>query len=115
MNQPTTQVLANTIRGGSFANKNDRSLLATRASDNLEYNRRVLLKFDTQNAIPAGSAVTSALLTLTVKTGSEDATRSIGVYQVTTSWNENEVTWNKRYSGRRLGHEGRRPRVEAGR
>ena len=98
LNQPTTQVLANTIRGGSFANKNDRSVLATRASDNLEYNRRALLKFDTQNNIPAGSVVSSALLTMTVKTGSADATRSIGVYQVTTSWNEAEVTWNKRYA-----------------
>jgi endonuclease/exonuclease/phosphatase family metal-dependent hydrolase len=97
LNQPS-QVLANTIRGGSFADKNDRSVLATRASDNLEYNRRLLLKFDTQNAIPAGSAVTSALLTVTVKTGSEDATRSIGVYQVTTSWNETQVTWNNRYT-----------------
>jgi endonuclease/exonuclease/phosphatase family metal-dependent hydrolase len=98
LNQPTTHVLANTIRGGTFANKNDKSVLATRASDNLEYNRRALLKFDTQNTIPAGSAVTSALLTLTVKAGSADAARSVSVYQVTTSWNENEATWNHRYA-----------------
>lgn len=98
LNQPTTHVLVNTIRGGSFANKTDRSVLATRSADNPEYNRRALLKFDTQNAIPVGSAVASALLTVTVKTGSPDAARSIGVYQVTTSWNESQVTWNKRYT-----------------
>ena len=55
-----------------------------------------MLKFDTQNTIPQGSAVTSALLTVTVKTGSEDASRRIGAYQVTTSWAENEITWNRR-------------------
>jgi endonuclease/exonuclease/phosphatase family metal-dependent hydrolase len=100
LNQPAdTQVVSATLRGGSFANKNLSTLLATRASDNPEYKRRALLKFDTQNTIPAGSAVTSALLTVTVKTGSQDASRSIGVYQVTTSWTEGQVTWNKRKSG----------------
>ena len=99
LNQPTTHVVSATVRGGSYANKTDQSLLATRAADNLEFNRRALLKFDTQNTIPAGSNVTSALLTVTVKTGSEDATRVIGAYQVTTSWTETEVTWNRRRSG----------------
>jgi len=96
LNQSAPQVVSATVRGGSYANKNNQSLLATRASDNLEYERRALLKFDTQNTIPAGSSVTSALLTVTVKTGSADATRSIGAYQVTTSWAETEVTWNNR-------------------
>jgi endonuclease/exonuclease/phosphatase family metal-dependent hydrolase len=99
LNQPASQVVSATVRGGSYANKTDTSVLATRAADSREYNRRALLKFDTQNTIPAGSAVTSARLTVTVKKGSADATRSIGVYQVTTSWTEGEVTWNKRKSG----------------
>jgi endonuclease/exonuclease/phosphatase family metal-dependent hydrolase len=99
LNQPAgAQVVSATLRGGSYADKNDSSVLATRASDNAEYTRRALLKFDTHNTIPAGSAVTSALLTVTVKTGSADASRSIGVYQVTTSWTEGEVTWNRRKS-----------------
>jgi endonuclease/exonuclease/phosphatase family metal-dependent hydrolase len=100
LNQPAgTQVVAATVRGGSFATKSDSSVLATRASDNVEYRRRGLLKFDTQNTIPAGSSVTSATLTLTVKEGSSDASRSIGVYQVTTSWTEGEVSWNRRKTG----------------
>ena len=93
-----SEVVYATIRGGSHANSNQSTLLATRPSTDPEYNRRALLKFDTHNHIPKGSTVTSALLTVTVKTGSEDSTRSIGAYQITTSWNEHEVTWRKRRS-----------------
>ena len=99
LNQPKTHVVSATIRGGTYANKNDQTLLATRSSDNLEYERHALLKFDTHNTIPAGSAVTSAKLTVTVKGGSADATRMVGAYQVTTSWGETEVTWKNRRSG----------------
>ena len=96
LNQATTQVEAATVRGGSYATKNERSVLATRASTDLEYHRRAFLKFDTQNTIPAGSSVSSALLTVTVKMGSEDASRLVGAYQVTTSWAESEITWKQR-------------------
>jgi endonuclease/exonuclease/phosphatase family metal-dependent hydrolase len=96
INQPLTQVVSATIRGGTYADKNDQSLLATRSADNLEDNRRAMLKFDTQNTIPAGTAVTSAVMTVTVKSGAADASRRIAAYQVTTSWAETEVTWNQR-------------------
>ena len=99
LNQPQTEVVAATIRGGTYANKNDQTILATRSSDNLEYERHALLKFDTHNTIPAGSAVSSAKLTMTVKGGSADATRMVGAYQVTTSWGETEVTWKSRRTG----------------
>jgi endonuclease/exonuclease/phosphatase family metal-dependent hydrolase len=98
LNQPP-QVLFATLRAGTYADKNVSATLATRASDNPDYRRRALLKFDTQNTIPAGSNVTSALLTVTVKLGSGDATRNIAAYQVTSSWTENEVTWKSRRSG----------------
>ena len=103
LNQATTQVEAATVRGGSYAKKNERSVLATRASSDLEYNRRAFLKFDTQNTIPAGSSVTSALLTVTVKMGSEDASRLVGAYQVTTSWAEAQITWKQRRTGKAWG------------
>jgi endonuclease/exonuclease/phosphatase family metal-dependent hydrolase len=96
LSQPTSDVVSATIRGGSFADKNAQWTLETRASDSLEYNRRALLKFDTENNIPKGSAVTSALLTLTVKSGSADASRTVGAYQTSLSWTESEVTWNSR-------------------
>jgi endonuclease/exonuclease/phosphatase family metal-dependent hydrolase len=96
LSQPDTHVVYATVRGGSFANINLDTILQTRASSNLEYLRRALLKFDTHNRIPAGASVTSAVLTVTVKSGSEDASRRIGVYQVRSSWAESEVTWKQR-------------------
>jgi len=99
LNAPSSEVLSATIRGGTYANTNQEWTLETRASDNLEYNRRALLKFDTENTIPKGAAVTSALMTVTVKDGSQDATRTIGAYQTTLSWTENQVTWKLRRSG----------------
>jgi endonuclease/exonuclease/phosphatase family metal-dependent hydrolase len=99
LSQPTSQVVSATLRGGTYAADNEQWTLETRASDNLEYNRRALLKFDTENTIPKGSNVTSALMTVTVKTGSEDATRKIGVYQTSLSWTETEVTWKQRRNG----------------
>jgi endonuclease/exonuclease/phosphatase family metal-dependent hydrolase len=99
LNQPTSQVVAATIRGGSYADKTDQWTLETRSADNVEYNRRALLKFDTENTIPKGSAVTSATLTVTVKTASQDATRTVGAYQTSLSWTETEVTWRERRSG----------------
>jgi endonuclease/exonuclease/phosphatase family metal-dependent hydrolase len=99
LSQPTSEVVWATLRGGTFAETNLSTLLATRAGANREYERRALLKFDTEHTIPGGSAVTSALLTVTVKSGSADASRAIGAYQVTTSWTENQVSWNKRRTG----------------
>jgi endonuclease/exonuclease/phosphatase family metal-dependent hydrolase len=100
LSQPTNQDVAATLRGGSYANQNNEWTLATRASsDNLTNERRALLKFDTENTIPQGTEITSALLTVTVKSGSPDATRTIGAYQTSLSWTENEVTWNLRRSG----------------
>lgn len=99
--QPNSQVVYATLRGGSYANRNLQGLLATRSADNLEYNRRALLKFDTHHTIPPRSHVTSALLTVTVKNGSSDSSRIVGAYQVRTSWTETQVTWNQRRTGQR--------------
>jgi endonuclease/exonuclease/phosphatase family metal-dependent hydrolase len=98
LEQPSTQVVWATVRAGSYANTNIQSALETRASSTPDYLRRTLLKFDTQNTIPAGAQVSSALLTITVKSGSGDTTRRIGAYQVTTSWDTDAVTWNHRKS-----------------
>jgi endonuclease/exonuclease/phosphatase family metal-dependent hydrolase len=93
---PRTHAWYATVRGGTYANTNLSTILETRSSTDPEYLRRALLKFDTQNTIPAGTAVTSAILTVTVKQGSGDASRRIGVYQVTTSWEDLEVTYKVR-------------------
>ena len=97
LNQSNPQVVYATLRAGSYADTNLPTVLTTRAADTASNHRRALLKFDTQNTIPDGSAVTSALMTLTVKGGSAAAAlRNIAAYQVTTSWGENETTWNDR-------------------
>jgi endonuclease/exonuclease/phosphatase family metal-dependent hydrolase len=101
-----SQVWSATVRGGTYANTNNHSTLETRAASDSSYQRNALLKFDTQNTIPKGSNVTSAILTITVKEGSGDATRRIGAYQITQSWEEPEVTWNNRKSGTPWGSKG---------
>ena len=95
LSQPTTQVVSATVRGGTYATQNEQWTLETRASDNLEYNRRALLKFDTENTIPKGSVVSSALMTVTVKTGSADATRTIGAFQTSLSWTETSEQYQR--------------------
>jgi endonuclease/exonuclease/phosphatase family metal-dependent hydrolase len=96
LQEPRTHAWYATVRGGTYANTNLSTILETRSSTDPEYLRRALLKFDTQNTIPAGASITSAILTVTVKQGSADASRRIGVYQVCTSWEELEVTYNVR-------------------
>jgi endonuclease/exonuclease/phosphatase family metal-dependent hydrolase len=96
-NDSRPDVVYATLRAGAYADTNLPTVLTTRAADTASNHRHALLKFDTQNRIPAGSSVTSALLTVTVKSGSAaDTTRTIGAYQVTTSWAETETTWNRR-------------------
>jgi endonuclease/exonuclease/phosphatase family metal-dependent hydrolase len=101
LNAPTTQVTDVMIQGGASANQNFNTLdsLATRASTNYDYLRRALLKFDTQNTIPSGSKIQSAIMTLTVKTGGTDAARQIGVFPVITSFAQEQATWNIRRTG----------------
>jgi len=98
INDSRPDVVYATLRAGAYADTNLPTVLTTRAADTSPNNhRRALLKFDTHHRIPAGSSVTSALLTVTVKSGSAaDATRTIGAYQVTTSWAETQTTWNRR-------------------
>ena len=97
-NDSRPDVVYATLRAGAYADTNLPTVLTTRAADTSANNhRRAMLKFDTQNRIPAGSSVTSALLTVTVKSGgTTDTSRTIGAYQVTTSWAETETTWNRR-------------------
>lgn len=94
-----TESNSTTIRGGSAANTNLSSdpVLATRASSDPEYARRIILKFDTQNTIPANTPITSAILTLTIAGGNSE-TRTISAYRISTSYEKREATWNRRYA-----------------
>ena len=96
LNQSRPQVVYGTLRAGSHKSRNLPTALITHPADDTNNLQRALVKFDTQNTIPAGSVVTSALMTLTLKRGSGGSSRRIGAYQVTTSWNETQMTWNRR-------------------
>ncbi|MEO8521549.1 MAG: DNRLRE domain-containing protein [Acidobacteriota bacterium] len=92
-----TDSSATVLRGGAYANTNLSSdlLLATRASGDATYVRRIALKFDTHNTIPAGTPIASALLTLTVAGGNAEP-RPIGAYRIAASYQEGEATWSRR-------------------
>jgi endonuclease/exonuclease/phosphatase family metal-dependent hydrolase len=104
LSQPGVEATDTTIRNGSYANTNlDGGVLVTRASTDPEWERRTLVKFDTQNTIPQGTSITSATLTLTVKSGlgSSGARRTVKVYRVTDGFLESDATWYTRMSGSR--------------
>jgi endonuclease/exonuclease/phosphatase family metal-dependent hydrolase len=106
LDAPDSEVVDTTIRAGSYANQNHNGdSLITRASDNLEYVRRALLKFDTHNTIPAGATIQSATLTVTVE-HSDPQTRTVSVYRVASSWDEGSATWKSRRSGQSWGTSG---------
>ena len=84
-----------TIRGGTYAGVNfNGGLLATKASPDPTYVRHVLLDFDTDTTIPAGTTVESATLTLTVHSGGGSTSRRVGIYPVTRRFVPGEATWD---------------------
>jgi len=97
LNAPVTQATNTTVRGGTYANTNySGQPLVTKAHSDMSLVRRALLKFDTQTTIPAGTAIASAKLTVTVKSGGSDASRPIAAYPVLESFQSGEATWNIR-------------------
>jgi endonuclease/exonuclease/phosphatase family metal-dependent hydrolase len=68
--------------------------------------RRGLLKFDTQATIPARALITSAKLTVYVRAGAGKTTRRIGVYPVSSSFQETQATWTVRKTGYNWGTAG---------
>src|SRR5262245_19359889 len=102
-----TQANDTVIRGGTYANTNFSGdhILATRASSDDTYVRHSLLKFDTQNSIPADSNISSATLTLTIHGGNSE-NRTISAYRISQSYEEAESTWKIRKSGYAWGSAG---------
>ncbi len=94
-----TQSNATVLRGGVYADTNLSSdaVLSTRASSDASYTRRIVMKFDTHNTIAAGTPIGSATLTMTVGGGNAEA-RTVSAYRISTSFDEGQTTWNRRYS-----------------
>ena len=57
--------------------------------------RRVLLKFDTSNTIPAGATVSKAVLTLTLQSAGAASSRPIAVRRVTKSFLKGSANWSR--------------------
>ena len=102
LDNPSGEVVDAYIRAGSYANTvNNSGLLVTKANSDANYVRRALLKFDTQNHVPANATIRSAVLTVTLRR-SESSTRTIGAYRVANSFDETAATWYRRKAdGRR--------------
>jgi endonuclease/exonuclease/phosphatase family metal-dependent hydrolase len=99
LNQAGSQVTDTTIQSGSSSNTNfDGGVLITRRSDDPDWQRRAILKFDTQNFIPQGAQIASATLTLTVKSGlgSSGETRPLRAWRIASAFQEAEATWMTR-------------------
>jgi endonuclease/exonuclease/phosphatase family metal-dependent hydrolase len=98
------QVTDTTIRAGVYENTNfDGAPLITRRSttDEPQWERRVLLKFDTANTIPQGAEIVSATLRLTVRSGLGSGTRPLGLFRVPVGFLEDEATWRTRMGSSR--------------
>ena len=98
LDAPMSEARDTMVRGGGYARTNfDSEDLVTRASNNEEFVRRSLLKFDTESRIPENAAIESATLTLTVKAGNSE-TRRLSAYRVSQSFDAQAATWNERTS-----------------
>jgi len=106
LSSPDGEVSDGYIRGGTYSNQVfDDGVLVTKANSNASYVRRALLKFDTQNFVPASATIQSATLTLTLRSSEAD-TRTLGAYRVTQSFDEDAATWYRRKTGYSWGSAG---------
>jgi endonuclease/exonuclease/phosphatase family metal-dependent hydrolase len=96
-----------TIRGGSYADtKHGReSILVTRKSDDLTYERRAAVMFDTHTTVPEKAQIQSATLVLTVRGGNSEV-RSLAAYSVPVSFENDDITWRRRNASTGWAHAG---------
>jgi endonuclease/exonuclease/phosphatase family metal-dependent hydrolase len=110
LNQTGTQVTDTTIRNGAYKNTNcvGATILTRNSAADPDWERRAILKFDTANTILPGSKITSAKLTLTLKSGLGTAgqTRPVNLYRISSPFQEAEATWMTRQGTSRWGTAG---------
>jgi len=96
LSTPGTQINADlTIQGGASAwtdFSNDDSL-NSKVSDSESYTRRILIKIDTQNTIPAGAKIQSARLYLVLKNAGSYENRPFTAFNVGQSFVKGETNW----------------------
>jgi endonuclease/exonuclease/phosphatase family metal-dependent hydrolase len=101
LSTPGSQVNADvTIQGGAYASADfsTSTVLATKVSS-ASYTRRILLKIDTQNTIPANAVIQSAQLYLVLKNAASTERRGLTAFNVTKSFEAGQTTWFNRKDG----------------
>ena len=102
LSTPGTQINADLmIQGGAYGYtdfSND-AVMATKVSSDASYARRILMKFDTQNLIPANSVIQSARLELVLQQAENSESRPLTIYHVTKSFVRWEANWYYYRSG----------------
>ena len=96
LSTPGTHISVDTtIRDGAYASTNYSSsdTLISKASG-AGLKRRMLLKFDSENYIPANASIQSARLYLVLKTADTSEQRPLTAYRVTRSFTKNDTSWN---------------------
>ena len=91
-----------TIQGGAYdmVDFSTSDVLASKVSSE-SYTRRILLKIDTQNFIPANAVIQSAQLHLVLKKAENSENRPLTAYYVTRSFVTGETTWRSFRDGQR--------------
>jgi len=108
LSTPGTQINADlTIQGGASGNTDFSSsdALASKVSSE-SYTRRILLKIDTQNNIPANAVIQSAKLYLVLKTAESSENRPLTAFNVTQSFVSGETNWYYFRSGQAWANRG---------
>jgi endonuclease/exonuclease/phosphatase family metal-dependent hydrolase len=96
LNATETQVTDCTIGSGTAGGVVDNgAVLAVRTSTDVNATRRALLKFDTQNYVPANATIQSATLTVFVRNAAPGS-RRFGAYEITQSFQETQANWTNR-------------------
>ncbi len=98
LSAPNGHVTDTIIRNGAYATSNhDGPVLLTRFSSVPDWERRTILTFET-TSIPQNSLVSSAILTLTVKSGLGvvGTTRPVTAYRLTNGFTETQASWRDR-------------------
>lgn len=96
LSTPGTHINADlTIQGGSSSLEDfsDSLELASKVASSADYTRRILMKFDTQNFVPANAVIQSAYLYLVLKHSESSETRTFTAYYVSKSFVKAETNW----------------------
>jgi endonuclease/exonuclease/phosphatase family metal-dependent hydrolase len=96
-----------TIQGGAYdmVDFSTSDVLASKVSS-ASYTRRILLKFDTQNFIPAGAVIQSAYVYLVLKKAESSERRPLTAYHVTKSFAAGQTNWRYFREGQAWGTPG---------